>query len=59
MCSVVDVPVALASSAFISFHPFFTRWRRAKMSVQQRKDRVKQKKAAFLKKMQEGDEEED
>ncbi len=31
---------------------FTLRWNRAKMSLQQRKDRVRQKKAAFLKSLQ-------
>lgn len=36
--------------------PFsFLRWNRAKMSRQQREDRIKQKKASFLKKLESDD----
>ena len=39
----------------ISLYDLLHRWNAAKMSLQQRKDRVRQKKESFLKQQQEGD----
>ena len=44
---------------FLNMHFFFSRYNRKKMSLQQRKARVAQKKAYFLKQQGDGEDEEE